>query len=413
MMRARSHRYPDDDADIYTDTTHFDPDIKCLDIGFQRLKIINLKSYPDFSIIKSLYIDHNNLTTLPDPKHIPNLTELNCSNNKLTSIPFYPNLIYLIMSTNRIKNISSYNGSSLLKYLDCSFNPEFELGISLPNCTNIYITDCSLSVLNLDSFPRIKILDCENNQLSNLANSSTIIELNVSNNLFSSIANYPNLARLYADHNKLSVVEQFNRLVLLSATHNKITLIRSQPKLEKLFGGYNQIIQLGSMPSLETIDMPHNQLNTYTLPPTVSHAYLYFNPLTDIKLQFTNILELQISFYTYRNIYQGYETKFKFANIHTSVEKLDQILTSMNRVFDLKLINKIKKKMTKIRFSERDVHLFKLALLLYWKLFSPGEIETIEELVQTKEFSRLLQILTDMYYKTMIVTLYFNGYPNY
>jgi len=407
--RARSRRYPDDD-EIYTDTTYFDKKEKYLDIGFQRLKIINLKSYPELSVIKSLYIDHNNLTSLPDSKYMPNLTALNCSHNKLSQIPFYPNLMSLIMNSNRIKNINSYDNSNL-KYLDCSFNPEFEFNIRLPKCTNIYITDCKMVSLNLNLFPKIKILDCENNRIDKLKSSDTLIELGISNNLFRELSTYPNLVRLYADHNNLTLVETFEKLLLLSVTHNRISQIKSQPVLEKLYAKHNEITKLDSIPNVETIDITYNKLSRYTLPPTVLHAHLYFNPIVSLDIEFQKIKELQISFNTYQYIYQMHKSKFEFARIHTSIEQLDQLLNRMTNIFNQKLTTLIKRKMTKIIFSDRDVHLFKLTLLLYWKLFnSATPPSSIDDLVRTEEFSRLLGIIENMYYKTMIVTLYFNGY---
>lgn len=409
VIRARSHKYPDD-TDIYTDTTHFDKREKSLDIGFQRLKYVNLKSYPELSNIKSLYIDHNNLTNLPNAKDIPNLTTLDCSYNKLSNIPFYPNLTLLIIHNNTIKNINLYNNSKL-KYIDCSFNLDIELNINLPNCTNLYITDCNLKILNLDLFPKIKILDCENNKLTKLGSSQTLIELGTQNNLLNSLSKYPNLIRLYADNNNINIIDYtFEKIVLLSVNHNCISQIKSQPILEKLYASHNKIIKLGSMPNIITIDIPHNNLTECILSNNIEHAHLYFNPIISLKLEFLKIKELQISFNTYKNIYQSYKNEFKFTDIHICVEKLDKILSKMNNIFNQKLTILIKQKIIKIKFIERDTYLFQLTLLLYLKIFNTNGIETVDNLVKTKEFSRLFEIVKDIYYKTLIITYYFNGY---
>ncbi len=62
-MNVRSHRYPDHD-DKYIDTTRYDEEENYLDIGFQRLKIFEIRHYPNLNIIEKLFIDHNNLSVL-------------------------------------------------------------------------------------------------------------------------------------------------------------------------------------------------------------------------------------------------------------------------------------------------------------------------------------------------------------
>jgi hypothetical protein len=43
-------------------------------------------------------------------------------------------------------------------------------------------------------------------------------------------------------------------------------------------------------------------------------------------------------------------------------------------------------------------------------MFNATGIETMDNLVKTKEFSRLLENVKNIYYKTLIITYYFNGY---
>jgi Leucine-rich repeat (LRR) protein len=408
MIRARSHKYPDDEA-VYLDTTYFDEEESYLDIGFQRLKVLNLKSYPEFGRIKMLFVDHNSLTTLPDPKYVPNLTSLNCSHNKLNSIPFYPNLVSLMVSNNRIKNINVYQ-NSILRYVDCSFNLGFELHISLPHCKQIYLNDCELKLFKIELFPNLTILDLENNQIKELGQSSTLIELGAQNNFLKDLPAYPNLLRLYVDDNQLVKIRTHDKLLLLSATNNQIVQIHSQPSLEKLYAKRNQLVRLGSTPKLKTIDICYNAVESYALPNEVEHAYLYFNPLTSLDLQFNCIKELQISFGTYQYIYQKYESDFQLVDIHTSIEKLDHLLSKMNRTFNQKMIEMIKNKISKVQFGNRDVHLFKLSMIVYLKIFDSDSVQTADQMVQTKEFVKLLELLKDIYYKTMVITLYFNGY---
>ncbi len=412
MMRARSHRYPGKNDD-YMDTTYYDKYDNYLDIGYQRLKIINLKLYPELSNVKSLFIDHNCLTDLPDPIHVPNLTGLNCSHNKLEYIPFYPNLTLLIVCDNKIKNLELYNNSKL-KYLDCSFNAGLKLNIWLPNCEKLYVTDCNLSHIDLELIPKIKILDCENNLLDKIVSAngfgSRLLELNVQNNKLNDLSIYPNLTMLNIDHNNLSVIVTYPDLKFLSAVSNKLIRIKSQPSLTELYVRHNGIKQIDIMPNLKKIDLAYNKLDNYQIPVNSEHVYIYFNPITNLSIEFSKLKELQIGFDTYKHICQTYHKEFEFMEIHCSMEELGRLLARMSNIFDSKTTAYIKKKISMVKFNERDVHLFKLTLILYWKYFHPDSIETMEELVKTKEFTRFLKVLKDLYYKTMVITSYFNGY---
>lgn len=414
MSRARSYKYPDPNSD-YVNTLYFDQVHMYLDMGFLRLKLVNSKYLTKMFDIQTLFIDHNCLTTLPDPIYLPNLTSLNCSHNKLEFIPFYPELTIMICCFNRIKNLELYNNSKL-KFLDCSHNTDLKLNIYLPNLSSLYVTDCELRELHLDLVPKIKLLDCENNLLIKLDHGSLLTELNICNNQITGLPTFPNLIRLNADYNNLSLIETYVELEYLSVSHNKIRSIMSQPKLIQLHSKNNLISKLGSVPNLKIVDLSYNKLDSVEFGGSnlMAHAHLHFNPLKYVSLNFSNLNELQIDFATYKNIYTNYSTEFKLMEIHCSMEKLSMMLNHMSNIFNPNLIQYIKKKMSIITFETRDVHIYKLSLVLYWKLFSSDSddhaITSITELKKTKKFIMLLKIITDMYYDAMIITAYFNGY---
>lgn len=423
MSRARSHRYPDRNSD-YVDTTYYDSDSKYLDIGFQKLKIFNFKSYPKLSDVRTLFIDHNCLTNLPDPKYIPHLTSLNCSHNNLELIPFYPELHDLTVCNNKIKNLELYNGSKL-EYLDCSFNTDLKFLIHLPNLHSLYITDCNLKILYLELIPQIRILDCENNFMEEIVSTtdsgsnSNLTELNLYNNNISVLSGaYPKLVRLNVDYNKLSQIETYPKLEFLSSTHNKIQSIKSQPSLIKLYSRNNLLTHIGSMPNLKIIDVAHNQLNQLNLynsnsnsTANLAHMHMHFNPIKKLSLEFSKLKELQIDFATYKNIHGTYDKEFTTMEIHCGMEKLNSLLVQIGpKIFNSEMVNYIKKKMSRIMFDERDVHVYKLSLILYWKLFHRDNVTSIEELTKTDKFIFLLKTIGNMYYNTIIITLYFNGY---
>jgi Leucine-rich repeat (LRR) protein len=111
-MHARSYKYPDSE-DNYVDTTYYDETFKYLDLGYQRLKQLDIKLYPEFSYLKKLFVYHNNLKLLPDPKHLPMIEELTCDSNYLTTIPFYPKLTFLNISNNKILSCAQYHNSNV------------------------------------------------------------------------------------------------------------------------------------------------------------------------------------------------------------------------------------------------------------------------------------------------------------
>ena len=171
QMRARSWIYPDDPyvtdnpllSNHHTNTTHFNIENKSFDVGFQRLRIFNIdsyiKKYPMFGTLQKLYIDHNNLTELPDPKVVPNLTYLNCSHNKIKYIPLYPKLTFINFANNKILDLSDYHNSQL-EYIDCGYNMGFSLNFQLPRCKHLYANNIGLTSINFELYPCIEYVDC-------------------------------------------------------------------------------------------------------------------------------------------------------------------------------------------------------------------------------------------------------------
>lgn len=411
-MRARSHRYPD--CNNYIDTTYYDEENKYLDLGFQRLKILHIDRYPEFSYLKELFIDHNNLKELPDSKYLPNLQKLKCSFNNLKSIPFYPNLTLLNIANNEILDCSQYHGSKL-KYFDCSYNPGFKLDFELPYCEQLYINDNNLKSINLNLLPKLRILDCENNQLQNIHGGNNIVEININNNYIKKLPYWPNLLRLMADFNLIEQLDTYPHLITVNISHNKLFKIESQPVLKKIIANNNNIKYLGNMPELELIDLSHNYISHFDVPQKAKYISLQFNPLCDIKLGpdvLKNIKELQVNFETYKHIYKTYYHNFDSVNVQTNEEKLEQLLKKLSSIFDESISRYVFRKFNKIKFKDREDTLFKITLKLYWYYFSLDGFKNMTDLINSKEFKYLLKNITKFYYKTIVITLYFNGYFN-
>ena len=411
-MRARSHKYPDSDSDSdnYTDTTFFHKEEKYLDVGYQRLKVFNIKLYPELSIVKKLFIDHNNLTVLPDPKYLPNLTELTCSSNKLKKIPFYPKLIFLNIAHNQITDCSCYNNTNL-KYFDCSFNPGFKLNFSLPSCNQLYINDVLLKEIDLKLVPNITILDCSNNRLAKITGGTNLVEINIQSNCVKELPEWPSLLRLAADYNQIEVLPTFQNMVSAFISYNKLKKICDQPSIKKIIANNNNISDLGKMPKLELIDFSHNNLQTFVVPDRSEYVSLQFNPIVKIKLGETvlkTIKELQVNIPTYEYLYSHYYDNFKAVSVQANGVKLEEYLKKLSNVFNDTIAKYIFNKFNGTKFREIEKEIFKISLRLYIEYFTDGNINDLDKIIYTKEFKYLLDNIWKLYYKTTVVTLYFN-----
>ena len=235
-MRARSHRFPDEDHG-YVDTTHYDEDDNYLDIGFQRLKKISYNS--SFEYITKLFVDHNSLSTLPSPKEIPLLEELTCSYNKLKIIPYYPGLVFQNNSQNNISSLSIYKNCKI-KYLDCSHNSNLNIDFNLPYCEQLYISDNDLNHIDLRKTPRLELLDCGNNNIETIDGVPKLIELNIQHNKIKSLQQWQSLKHLTANNNNLKTLQTYPSLLTLNINHNQLIHIASQPKLTELIAHHNK-----------------------------------------------------------------------------------------------------------------------------------------------------------------------------
>lgn len=123
---------------------------------------------------------NNQLKKIEDLPH--GLKKLNCSCNSITWINFLPEgLSELNCSQNLIWKISKLPVS--LKELDCSHNKIEDEFVFVPNLTNAYIQNNKIkSLSNLASCSRLKILNCENNQITKIDGIPSNLEEFIANN---------------------------------------------------------------------------------------------------------------------------------------------------------------------------------------------------------------------------------------
>lgn len=398
-MRARSHQYSESDS--YTDTTFYNKEKSSLDVAYQNFKEFNVAQYQMLSTITILYIDHNKLTSLP---FLPNLRELTCSVNCLRMIPFYPNLTFLSMSHNNIINCNQYHDSQLT-YFDCSYNPGFNLDFRLPHCRQLYINNTELVYLDMTLVPSLILLDASFNKLIELKKGSEhLTEIDIKNNNIKELPVWPKLEHLSADYNQLSYLQTYPQLSNLDISHNILIQINHQPNLTRITASNNLIKHLGHMPKLKFMDFSYNSLTNIIIPECAEYVSLQFNQITKLDLSNAiHIKNLQIDFRCYKQVYETYYDNFKSVTIQPDSAKLETLLNKLGNTFKEDLINYVFQKFSKSEFHLRADMLINLSLTLY-KMHFPNDIAAISD---TEEYKYLLYNMTKLYYRTIVATLVF------
>ena len=248
------------------------------------------------------------------------LTELDCSNNNITSveeIKYFPALEDLILLNNNIKSVDTTHNPKLkrlilannqLRDIDLSHNPELEtLTVSENNLTQLNINKNSkLKSLYAYKMPIAEIDVRHLSRLRDLGFSAhKLIELNVSQNseLKTLFLGSGSLTTIDLSHNtKLSHVSlQSNQLQEidlsknanlkhLNVRNNKLTSLdlSQQTQLQEVKADYNQLteFQLGENPNLTSLELNNNKLTKLDLTQQLALKKFtaFNNPLYDITL---------------------------------------------------------------------------------------------------------------------------------
>ena len=167
------------------------------------------------------------------------------------------------------------------------------------------------------------------------------------------------------------------------------------------------------MPLLKLPDVSHNLINSLNISDTIEYLSIQFNPITNITFNdksLSTIKELDININTYNNIYSHYSDKFTGVHIRTNEQKLEQIMNGLGDVFEPAMARYIYKRFCNIEFKDREAILKKITLRFYNKYFMKNQKLSVDEIENTSEFKCLLDNITKFYYRTIVVTLYFNGH---
>ena len=200
----------------------------------KEYKYPGFNTIPDEYFNKIIYLNcsYNKLTKIPK---FPNLEELRCFSNNLTILPEYPNLQKLDCSDNLIKTLPEYPN---LKELNCSYN----------------------NLTSLQKYPNLQKLYCSNNELISLPEYPNLIKLNIESNNLISLQEYHNLEELLCSNNKLSSLPEYPNLKELFCSNNKIKSLPKYPNLQELFCSLNELISLTEYPNLQILQCYNNQL---------------------------------------------------------------------------------------------------------------------------------------------------------
>ena len=197
----------------------------------------------DITNTTSLDLSNRNLNNLEGLEVFTNVTELNCSNNPLTSLDVSVFSELKELNCNNCFNQSSASRSYSNGVLDLSENTKLQTlscaengltSLILPDTQTLYWINCSsnrLTTLDVSKNPVLDYLSCMNNQL-------TMID--VSKNTA--------LTFLELDDNQLTTLDITQNVLLetLWVPRNKLTAldVSSNETLNRLFCNENQLVQL-------------------------------------------------------------------------------------------------------------------------------------------------------------------------
>ena len=211
-----------------------------------------------FSNLTSIDVSCNKLTSL-DLSHSPKLTEVLVNNNSLQTLTLdgLSNLISLDCSSNKLSSIN-VSSSVLLQELNCNGN---KIGsLNLKNNKALKELQCNnnnIAELDLKNNSAIETLNCRKNEISsiNINNLKSLVNLDCSVNNLASINVYYNtlLENLYCASNYISNIglSANTKLIFLDCSDNSLTSldIAKNALLETMNCSNNSLI---------SVDISHN-----------------------------------------------------------------------------------------------------------------------------------------------------------
>lgn len=205
---------------------------------------------------------------------MPNLNELSCGQNNLTSIDLsqYPKLVDLYCPDNLLSSLD-FSNCPKFEELDC-FNNQIT-SINFTGCTRLYSANCSnnqLSNLELTDLKEVVSINCSDNLLTSLSisNCPVLSGVSCSNNKLSSlsISNCPNIGGVSCYNNKLTALDfsDFPNIESIYCYDNELSVLNlSNCSMLKYVDCYNNKLEdldLSSLEKLERLDCSNNLFTT-------------------------------------------------------------------------------------------------------------------------------------------------------
>ena len=212
---------------------------------------------PDLDNLENLIVmdlSNNSLTGVSNSINLPNLHNLNLSNNKLVEVHDFslPDLKTLNLSNNELVSVSNFDLPDL-RNLYLLFNELVEVSdFDMPNLTILNLSINKLKVVPDFDLPSLTNLDLSNNDLEEVPdfNLPTLTLLRLSNNDLIEVPDFSNLTELVELHLVGNKLEQTPSFIF--------------PNLTRLDLEKNQLVEmpiLSNLLSIKRIDLSHNRIS--------------------------------------------------------------------------------------------------------------------------------------------------------
>ncbi|AYQ33906.1 3-coathanger stack domain-containing protein [Runella sp. SP2] len=233
---------------------------------------------PPAKTLTSLDVSNKNISNLTGIGGFTALTQINCMQNQLTSLPTLPNTLLDLQCNN-----------NLLTTLP-----------SLPaNLNRLICTDNQLT--SLPSLPsNLIILNCDNNQLTSLPSlPNGLLDVWCHHNRLINLPTLPsNIISLICENNQLTILPELpSKLTTLICSNNNLTVLPTLPSgLTRLFCSFNKLTSLPSLPpNLPDLYCNSNQLTVLpTLPSSLTLLYCTDNQIASLPTLPLSLAKLHI-----------------------------------------------------------------------------------------------------------------------
>ena len=241
-----------------------------------KMNIKDLTGIEYFTALEQLDCSQNKLTTLDVSKNTK-LVDFNCSYNQLTTLDVSKNtaLFGINCSQNKLTTLNLGNCAGLSS-LFCDANELATLDLSTN--TGLHTLECQynkLTTLDVSNCAELKKLYCDANELTtlDLSKNTELADLVCSYNKLTTldVSNCSNLESLVCAHNQLSVLEMRNnpKLNNVVCSDNQLTSLdlSNCPALTQLLCDKNKLTSLETSKNtaLQVLQCPLNQLTSLDL----------------------------------------------------------------------------------------------------------------------------------------------------